>query len=250
VKPEVLFAAATVLAFSALLFSMNTLSGWSYFGWYAYPFAASLVAAMVLVGTLVAPRLSERERSGTSALVVAVACLLAVTQGVSSFATRGPRWSVGDNGLLAMSMDLSQHMKGHDGVLAMGAMSGFASNMMQRPVVQLEGLVSDRAMVEHIRREDDLGEVLREYHVDYLVVSLHDATMSPHEGCYTVTQPNAEWSGPRVHRMSVDVCGEPVTHFRTQSPERPWSQISRLDTYVFDLRNATFRKTAPNVPGG
>jgi hypothetical protein len=244
VKPEVLFAAASVIGFAGLIFSMNTLSGWGYFGWYAYPYGASLLAAMVLVGTLVAARLSEQERARASALVVAVACVLPIAEGVRSFADRGPRWSVGDNGLLAMSVDLSRHMKGYNGVLAMGAMSGFASNMTQRPFVQLEGLVADRAMVEHIRREDDLGEVLREYHVDYLVVSLHDATMKPHDGCYTVTQPNAEWSGSRVHRMAVDVCGEPVTHFQTDAPEHSWSKISRLDTYVFDLRNATFRKTA------
>jgi hypothetical protein len=242
VRPEGLFAAAVVLGFAGVFFGMNTLSGWTYFGWYAYPFAASLVAAMVLVGTLIAARISEEGRARASAAVVALACTLAAVQGVSSFATRGPRWSVTDNGLLAMSVELGERMKGHDGLYAMGAIGGFASYVLQQPFVQLEGLVSDRAMVEHIRNEDDLGEVFRDYHVDYLVVSLYAATMPAHDGCYTVTQPNAEWSGKRVHRMSSDLCGEPIAHFVTDLPRTPWSEFSRLDTYVFDVRKVAFQR--------
>jgi hypothetical protein len=240
----VLFAAVTVLAFAGVFFAMNTLSGWTYFGWYAYPFAASLVAAMVLVGRLASSPLSPQERARASAVVVVATCALATVEGVSSFATRGPRWSVADNGLLAMSVELRERMKGHDGMFAMGAIGGFASYVLEKPFVQLEGLVSDRAMVEHIRREDDLSDVFRDYHVDYLVVSLYAAAMNPHDGCYTVTQPNAEWSGKRVHRMSVDLCGEPVAHFLTDLPAHPWSQFSRLDTYVFDVREVAFQKSA------
>jgi hypothetical protein len=126
----------------------------------------------------------------------------------------------------------------------MGAIGGFATYLLEKPVVQLEGLVADRAMVEHVRLEDELGTVLKKYGVDYLVVSLHRATLDRHDGCYRVTQPNAEWSGRRVARMSGDLCSEPIIHFTTRLPVRPWSCFSTLETFVFDLRGARWRERA------
>jgi hypothetical protein len=237
-KPEALFAAATILGFTALFIGLNTLSGWCYFAWYAYPLAPSLVAALALVGAVVASRIATSWRTRASAAAVVLASGLGLTQGVYTFVTRGPLWSVEDNALLAMSVDLADRMHDRHGVFAMGAVGGFATYMLGKPVVQIEGLAADRAMVEHIRGEDDLGTVLSEYDVDYLIVSLHRATMPSHDGCYTITQPNAEWSGDRVKRMRGELCAEPIAHFPTHLPARPWSQFSTLDTYVFALRGA------------
>ena len=239
-----LLAAAAVLAFAALFFAINSLSGWTYFGWYAYPLCASLLVALTLGGALVAGRIAASWRPRASATVIAAACGLAVTQGGWAFATRGPLWTVDDNGLLAMSVELAEHMQGREGTFAMGAIGGFATYLLGKPVVQLEGLVGDRAMVEHIGREDDVGDVLRDYGVDYLIVSLYRATIDAGPGCYEITQPNAEWSGKRVHRMRGTLCAEPIAHFETRLPKNPWSMFSRLDTYVFDVRGARW-KSAP-----
>jgi hypothetical protein len=244
VPPAALFAAAVLLAFTALFYGLNSLSGWMFFGWYAYPLGPALVAALVLVGTVVATRIGPRWRTRASAAIVAAAAVLALVQGTRAFATRGPQWSVRDNGLLGMSVELADRMHEHHGVYSMGAVSGFVTYLLHEPVVQLEGLVADRAMSDHIGRQDFLGDVLRTYRVDYLVVTVYRATLEKHDGCYRVTQPNAEWSGERVARMSGDLCEEPVDHFFTRAPAHPWSIFHHPRTYVFDVRNALARADA------
>jgi len=241
-RPEALFAAAVILAFTGVFYVANALNGWIYFGWYAYPLTAALVASYVLLGEVVAPRLPAGWRPRAAAGVVVLATVLALAGGGRAFAIRGPLWSVNDNGLLAMSVELAEKMRERHGVFAMGAIGGFATYLLQKPVVQLEGLIADRAMVEHVRHQDELGAVLRGYGVDYLVVSLHKATLDQEGGCYRITQPNAEWSGHRVARMSGDLCAEPIAHFTTDLPVRPWSSFSTLETYVFDVRGAQWRE--------
>ena len=111
--------------------------------------------------------------------------------------------------------------------------------LLQKPLVQLEGIVSDRSMVEHIRREDDLAEVFKQYHVDYLIVTLHRARLEKRGDCYFVTQPHAEWSGTRVAKTRGEICSEPIVYLPTRAPTHSWSEFSSLDTYVFDVRNVS-----------
>ena len=245
-NPEGLFAGSVALVFAGVFFLVNTLSGWTYFGWYAYPLAPALVAALTFVGVVVAPRVAIRLRTRAGAVVVAATAAITTAQATAYFVTHGPLWSVEDNGLLAMSVELADMMRGRDGVFSMGAIGGFATYLLGKPVVQVEGLVADRAMIEHIRNEEQLGSVLAEYHVDYLVVSLHKAHLEKHDGCYVVTQPNAEWAGKRVAKMRGELCAEPILYFPTRLPQHRWSSFSSLDTYVFDVRGATWRASSPD----
>jgi hypothetical protein len=245
VPPRALFAAAVLLGFTALFYSLNSLSGWMYFGWYAYPLGPALVVALVLVGTVVALRVRPPWRARASAAIVGAASILALVQGARAFAIRGPLWTVKDNGLLGMSVELADRLRDRHGVYAMGAISGFVSYLLHEPVVQLEGLVADPAMGQHLRREDFLGDVLGKYGVEYLVVSLYRVPLEKSDGCWHITQPNAEWSGDRVARMSGHLCAEPVEHFFTRAPERPWSVFTTLETFVFDVRSARWRERLP-----
>ena len=245
VPPAALFASAVLLAFTAIFYALNSLSGWMYFGWYAYPLGPALVVAWVLAGTVVAARLPPAWGPRASAALVAAASVLALVQGARAFATRGPLWTVSDNGLLAMSAELADRMRDRHGVYAMGAISGFVSYLLHEPVVQLEGLVADAAMGQHLRRQDFLGDVLQAYGVDYLIVSVYRAPLEKRDGCWHVTQPSAEWSGDRVARMSGDLCTEPVEHFFTRAPARTWSIFTTLETFVFDVRNARWRERMP-----
>ena len=65
-RPEALFAGGLALAFAALFWGENTLNGWIYFGWYSYPFAAALIAALAFLGMLGARSLPGRGASGSS----------------------------------------------------------------------------------------------------------------------------------------------------------------------------------------
>jgi hypothetical protein len=239
--PGALLAAAAVLGFTGVFFFANALSGWIFFGWYAYPLGPALVAAVTVIGVWGVPRVPAIWRERAAPALVALAAVLAIGDGCRYFVTRGPLWTVEDNGLLAMSVELADRVRDRQGVFAMGAIGGFVTYLLGKPVVQIEGLVADRAMIRHIRDEDDLGPVLRHYGVDYLVVSFHDTKLKQHDGCYVITQPNEEWAGYRTAKMRGEICAEPIVSFATRLPHREWSEFSSLDTVVFDVRGATWR---------
>lgn len=247
-RPAALLVGAVVLSFTGVFFFLNAMSGWIYFGWYGYPLVPALVAALTLIGVWAAPSIAPPSRERIAAVLVAASAALGAGQGLYYFVTRGPLWTVQDNGVLATAIELADRMRDRKGVFAMGSIGAFAAYVTRQPFVQLEGLVSDRTMLEHIRNEDDLGPVLREYNVDYLVVTLYKAKMETHDGCYVITQPHAEWAGKRVAKMRGEICAEPILSFATRSPQHPWSIFSSLDTFVFDVRNARWRARGSEHP--
>jgi hypothetical protein len=229
------FAGALALGFALVFFGLNARTGWVFFGWYAYPLAAALIAALVFIGERWARLV--RGPAGT-ALVAALVVACVPLPAARYYLRHGPGWSVDDNPLLAMSYQLADRMRGRSGRFAMGAIAGMATYALAKPVFQLEGLVADHALVHRIRRQDPLEEVLRAYEVDYLVVSLAGASLERHDGCYVLTQPHAEWAGPRTAKLRGVLCAEPIDHFATSRGPNPWSRFSALETFVWDVRGA------------
>lgn len=237
-RSAALFAGAIALTFAFVFLGVNALSGWTFFGWYAYPFAAATTAALVFIHHCWARLVPLR--------ILRIAVSIVIVVGVPLVALRyyvdhGPRWSVGDNTLLAMSHDLAARVRQRDGLFAMGAIAGVATYVLDKPVLQLEGIVADRSMVEHVRREDPLPEVLRKYKADYLIVSLANVRVQARDGCYLVTQPHAEWAGDRTAKMRGEICAEPIEHFYTHRGSNPWSRFPSVQTLVWDLRSARWR---------
>ena len=236
------FSGAVALAFAFSFFFLNALSGWIFFGWYAYPLAPATIAALVFICQWLHPRVPRQAAQAVLLLLVGLAPVMAARY----YIQHGPKWSISDNTLLAMSYDLATHLKGHDGLPAMGACAGVAAHVAQRPMLQIEGIIADRRLVEHVRRQSPLEDVLREYHADYLIVSLVGVPPRRENGCYVVTQPDAEWAGNRTAKMSGEICSEPVEHFFTEAGTHPWSSFPRVETFVWDLRSAQWHRRLPH----
>ncbi|MDP9037000.1 MAG: hypothetical protein M3O50_19555 [Myxococcota bacterium] len=236
-----LLAGGAALLFPFVFYGVNALGGWVFFGWYAYPLAPAIVASLVFLCEAVAPfvRVGAFARAGTVAGGVVLAAIS--VRAWRYFVMHGPRWSVRDNAILAMGIDLADRVRDRNGVFGMGAMAGFATYMVDKPFVQLEGLVADRAMVEHVRRQDPLEDVLRAYHVDYLVVSVVKTPLPERDGCFTVTEPSAEWAGARALKMTGEICSPPIARFANVRAADPWAAPFSIETVVFDVRAATWR---------
>jgi hypothetical protein len=229
------FTGGVALVFAFTFFGLNALTGWTFFGWYAYPLAVATIPAIVFIVRWATPMLRPRALAiGATAAVVALLPVRAATY----YLEHGPHWSVSDNTLLAMSYELAERLDDRDGLFAMGAIAGMATYVLDKPVLQLEGLVADRRMVEHIRRETPLHQVLSDYGADYLVVSLASVPAVSEGGCYLITQPNAEWAGDRTPKMRGTLCSEPMERFVTPKGSNPWSRFPALETFVWDLRKA------------
>jgi hypothetical protein len=236
ISPGAQFIGAVALAFAALFWTMSAVSGWIFFGWYAYPAAPAAAASLVFVSEL------RPIRSRAIALAV-VAAILAIQLSAAAvyFRQHGPGWQVSDNSMLAMSYQLREQLQQRPGRVAMGAIAGIAAYVSDRPFVQLEGIVGDRKMLEHIRRQDPVGAVLDELGVDYLVITLANVRAQSHDGCYAITQPNAEWAGKRASKMRAEICAPPIVHFLTPAGTKPWSVFPELETLVWEVRGARWR---------
>jgi hypothetical protein len=230
---------ATALAFAFVLWGLNALSGWTFFGWYAYPIVTASVAAAAFSwqewGWVVSARRSV-------AIAISVLTLgLPVVSATRYSIQHGPGWSVSDNSLLAASYDLAARMRGRQGVYAMGAIAGVAGYVMDHPLVQLEGIMADRRMVDHVKNEDPLEDVLRENNVDYLIVSFAWSRVAEEGGCYEITQPHAEWAGRRTAKMRGEICSPPVERFVTPAGTHAWSAFPAIETLVWNVRNAHWK---------
>jgi hypothetical protein len=236
-RPHGLFAGALALIYAFVFFGFNALSGWILFGWYAFPFVPATIAALVFIYERWAPAVSKRAQIAAVVLLTALPAALALRY----FIQHGPRGSVRDNTLLAMSFDLADRLRNRQGLFAMGAIAGMTRYVMDKPLLQIEGIMADRRMVEHVRHQDPLAAVLGEYQVDYLIVSLAGVPAEWRDGCVLVTQPHAEWAGLRTAKMRGEICSEPIEHFFTERGPSSWSMFPTTETFVWDLRQSRWR---------
>jgi hypothetical protein len=231
------FAGAVAIVFAFTFFGLNALTGWTFFGWYAYPIVPAAIASLAFLCELAWRRTPRAVGVGVGLAIT----LLAPLSATAYYVQHGPWWSVSDNSLLAMSDELGVRMRNKDGVVAMGAVAGVATYVLDRPVLQLEGIVGDQALLDHIRRQAPLGSVLKEYGARYLVVTLAGDSLERRSNCYVISQPHAEWAGERSAKMQGLLCAEPIEHFFTAAGGRPWSRFSTVETYVWDLHNAAWK---------
>jgi hypothetical protein len=243
-RSPALISGTIALFFAAIFFFINSLSGWILFGWYLYPLPAALIAAVVFVCRRW-PLVGAARPPALAALLMLVA--LTPIGAAIYYEQHGPGWSISDNSMLAMSYQLADRTKQYPGLFAMGAIAGLARVAMDRPILQIEGIISDKAMVEHVRRQEPLGDVLQGYHADYLIASYAGKHPPTIEDCVYVTQPDEQWAGNRTAKMSGWICGAPVEHFFTEAGSHPYSVFPRLETFVWDLRSAHWTNS-PNSP--
>jgi hypothetical protein len=237
-QPRGRFVGGLTLAFAFVFYLTNALSGWIFFGWYAYPLPAATIAALVFICQYWGP-LVERYRLRTAAVALMLALVVVVPlNALRYYRQHGPQWSVSDNTLLAAGYDIADHVRERNGLFAMGAVAGVVQYVTNKPFLQLEGIITDRAMVEHVRNQDELGGVLREYQADYLVVSFVGIPPDRLDGCYLITQPSAEWAGQRTSKMRGRICSEPVERFVTRAGTNPWSIFPNVETLIWDMKQA------------
>jgi hypothetical protein len=219
----------TAIAFTGLFILVNATSGWLFFGWYAWPLPAAIVAGLVYLIELLDTLQPRFPRLTAQALASVLIACVPIYSG-RYFLQHGPGWTVADNSMLAAAYELKARLQDRPGLLAMGAMSGMATYVMDRPLFQLEGLVGD-----------PLPDVLREHGADYLIVNVAHEEPFFDQGCLRVIEPNPVWSGPWVANMRGEICGEPFAHFFVPASEKPWAFQLPIEAFVFDLHRSTWR---------
>jgi hypothetical protein len=198
-----------IIFYGVLSFSSDWPMWWI---WYLYP----LVPVWALLGPALIARWIPFTRATALWFAAAVACgsLVIMLDGIGA--------NIGATYALQRAFRLREFAAAHPGRYGIGDAAGMGSYLMPAPVVQLEGLVGDKAYVDRIRRQQPLLQALDELGVDYYVT----VRTQPSGDCYDVREPAQ--AGPHSPAMTAHLCLTPVADIRP--PGDPHHAL------IFDLR--------------
>jgi hypothetical protein len=176
---------------------LSILSDWPVWYWYFYPLVLSSFGCMAV--------LAARSRPSSRAWAVFAIGITLVSLGYTAAfnITHPPR----KNALFLAAQDIAGFAEAHPGIYGMGDRSGTPGYMVSSPLIQLEGLMMDRAYLDRLRTQPQLDSVLREYGVEYYVSS--DATFK--NGCYRTREPFQAGSDS-AHMIGI-FCQQPIAIF-------------------------------------
>ncbi len=226
------------ILFYALL---GFVSDWQLFGWYLYPIPLVMALALCQLAA-VAGRLLPWPHRLLRPVATPLAALPALAIVLPLAWRQTVAWRPDPNSIYAHGGELARFARSHPGRYAMGDRAGLTALMIGRPVLHLEGLIADRRMVEHIAHDDRLNDVLAEYGIDYMIVSIY-YPIEREGGAWLVSQPDPLGAGRRSHIMRGAFARPPVFTYISErdaalaSPNQvPNDRSGRCYTYVFAVK--------------
>jgi len=232
-KKEILLF--SVLSYPMVYFVLYSLtSSWVTFPWYYFMIPMTLVAGSVLV--LEKLGISQRFPSVALLFFVVVAwffcgrAIAAIPEATTHFAMEP--WSI-----YSQAKELKAFAKEHPGSYAMGDRAGLTSFVLDKPMLQLEGLVADRSFLKKIKEQRDLVTVLKEYRIRYYITSVVDTLRLVPEKGYELEEPHQEQAGTYSPKMRGVFKSEPVYRYEPSQEDRRLAgkNDQLFSTYVFDV---------------
>lgn len=182
-------------------------SSWQLWRWYYYYLPPLFFLSAIVLANLLVGRLGQRARL---LILLAMAALIAVklerSLSFSLHRTPAPDWNY-KTAALQVSDWLETHTQEHDRV-AMGDRAGVLSYLLERPLLQIEGLVNSGAFLDAL----EAGKVegfLRERSVDFIIYSGGpksggDPRLLPGTTCAELIEP--KWG--RGPKFTTVICQE------------------------------------------
>jgi hypothetical protein len=197
--------AALVFPFAFVLV-LSVRSDWEMWPWYAWVWRPALCASLALCFS---PSVNIRWLRTRWTHALATATLL-VRLGTTV-------WPPGQLDFYQTAVEVREFAVTHPGIYAMGDRAGMIAYLLPYPLVQTEGLVMDRAFLEHIRRQDDLAQTLALYHVRYYIGSSWESAPSYRNGCYYAVEPVE--AGAESPHMQARLCQDPLLRVKHNGVE-------------------------------
>jgi hypothetical protein len=177
------------------------LSDWNIWPWYMYALRPSVCISLVVFCTW--RPLARVIQNGivTLILLVGMIAILVTSQ-----------WRIQELDLYSAAIDIQQFSLAHPGTYAMGDRAGRVGYLLNRPIIQLEGLVMDRTFLGYIQRRIPLRTVLDAYSVRYYI----GTSNTPYSGCFEADEPYQ--AGPDSPHMRGEFCEKPIAVIRGSGP--------------------------------
>lgn len=207
-----------VCAFPAAYFGLLSIRyDWPLDPWYSYPlpigglFGASFLARFT---SHVARKPAIRSVGGFAAVTLAIGYVA-----ISSYRTT--RLSASNIDWYYSALGVREFARTHPGKIGIGDRAGLAAFITKTPILQLEGLMNDTRMIDHIRLEHNLIDVLQEQRVVYYI-SCNDKP--PPSVPYSAEEPIR--AGPTARKMRATFQDPPI--FSVEYPNRTWMSVFRV----------------------
>jgi hypothetical protein len=171
-------------------------SDWQLWPWYHY---GALFMAPVSVCALLT--LTSRQHSPVQALALGVVLAGALASSVARFVANPGA----DNKFYRSALQIADFADRHPGRYAMGDRAGMVGFLSRQPVLQLEGLMADRWLLDAMSRHADLNEVFSHYGVEYYVATNLERDA---QGCWQAVEPRL--AGPMAPHMTMRICDAPL----------------------------------------
>ena len=179
---------------------LSMLSDWPLWPWYFYPLALSCTFSLILfAGTS-----TSRRTFALNPWVQSATAILLLTGMAGRIVYRAIHPTAGFNPMYEAALNIVAFDKDHHGKYAMGDRAGTVGYLLPDPLIQLEGLVMDKAYLKNVCARRNLIDVLRDYHVNYYVSTNPELTGS----CYRFVEPAK--AGPASPKMHGELCEQPL----------------------------------------
>ncbi len=178
--------------------ALSLLSDWPLWIWYLYPFLTAALGVFLILGTRQETWWIKGSRFAPA--IIALAAFLVAARSAAHAIQVAIHPKDQQYEIYYASRDLQTFAATHPGIYAMGDRAGMIGYMLHDPVVQLEGLVMDKAFLQNIRKERDLSETLKSYNVRYYIANNPESL----NGCLSVREPVQ--AGPTSHTMHGTFC--------------------------------------------
>jgi hypothetical protein len=217
-------AIAPVLIFPIIYYPLLSLSSdWQLWFWYFYPIVIAAPISVALIFEIFISKRVFRFVFNDKSIAGAFTLFLLIMFGVLHIFASSTIDHIERNSIYYAALKIRAFEQAHPGRYAMGDRVGVVAYLIDSPVVQTEGLVMDKHFLEHIRKQDDLIAVLKEYCVNYYIAT----NPANHDGCYEFTEPAQ--AGDASPKMRGKLCQEPILYFRKKDFIKEWH------TAVFEI---------------
>ena len=196
------------------LFIFRTFSDWYLFAWYGYAFPIANGIALSSILFVAAKKIQKRFSVyfGYGFIIIISYLMLPILYFKTIEGTS--EWDPHPGSIYAHAIKIKEFTDTHPGRYAMGDRAGLTAYLTGKPTLQIEGIMADQKMVEHISSEDNLYDVLKEYHVNYVIFSSYEPMLHK-DSCYRITIPFVMQSGTRSRKMACSFCQEPVFYYES-----------------------------------
>lgn len=210
------------LLFSIILYFIvvSTRSDWALFDWYFYPLILVVPSIILLFSNDV--QILYLKQS--------ILFLLMIIIGLWSF-----KYMYRVHNALTYETSNYTHAqtihtwlkKNNIKIAAMGDRSGLTGYIHKGTIINLEGLVSNRKLIDSIQAQADLQATLKEFGSEALIVSVYEKLLTDKSGRYIVYQPHPKQAGIYSKNMT-GYFGNPDTII--------YKNNDQCRTYIWDLR--------------